>query len=206
MTNSINPYKGDPAFIEKLRKMHPFKLFMYIAILSIGILFFFLIVGFLLTNDASKFYLPKHFTFSTLVLLISSFYMYKSVQNYADDNIKMLLQNLVICFLLGQLFIYSQFKGWGELQQKGLFLSGNVNGSYLYLLSGLHVLHFVGGMIFLIVIFSKVYTCNRDEVKRLLYVTSPMDKMKLQLLHTYWQFMDIVWLVLFFVFIIPDLF
>ena len=92
----------DPEWLEKLRKIHPFKLFMWIAIFSIGIMFLFLIVGFVLTNKIEKFYLPRYFTLSTLLLAASSFAMSRTLGAYKNDQIKVLHTGLVAAFLIAQ--------------------------------------------------------------------------------------------------------
>lgn len=190
----------DPEWLEKLRKIHPFKLFMWIAIFSIGIMFLFLIVGFVLTNKIEKFYLPRYFTLSTLLLAASSFAMSRTLGAYKNDQIKVLHTGLVAAFLIAQVFVYSQWCGWQELQSHGIHLQGEANGSYLYLLSGLHLVHFFGGMLFLLFIYRKVFLAFKDPVKNIIYVTDPYEYMKLELLNIYWHFMGGLWLVMYLVF------
>jgi cytochrome c oxidase subunit 3 len=157
-------------------------------------------MGFVLTNDIRKFYLPKFFTFSTLLILVSSYSMARTKGAFKADNIKLLHTSLLFSFLLAQLFIYSQLKGWRELDEHGIYFSGEANGSYLYLLSGLHLAHFLGGIIYLFIVYLKVYQAFRDPVKNIIYVTDPFEAMKLDLLNLYWHFMGVLWLIMYLVF------
>lgn len=192
---------NDPVWLQTFTKIHPFKLFMWIAIIGIAIMFGFLIVGFALTNNIAKFYLPKYFTFSTILLILSSISMGYTLEAFKADKIKTLHTSLVFSFLIAELFVYSQWCGWKELQAHGIFLQGEANGSYLYVLSGLHLVHFLGGVIFLLVIYWKVYLAFKDPVKNIIYVTDPFEFMKLQLLNIYWHFMGALWLIMYFVFL-----
>jgi len=194
-------YPGDPQWIEKLRRMHPFKLFIYVSIIGIVVLFAFLALGFALTNDLKKYYLPSYFTISTLFMLISSLTMSKSIAFYKTDNPKLLNRYLAATFLLGLLFIGSQMCGWKELMDKGIYFSGAVNGSYLYLLSGLHLVHFFGGIFFFLFVYFRAFAAYRDPVKNLVYVTDPYEYMLLDLLNIYWHFMDFLWLGLYLLFL-----
>ncbi|MFN0048583.1 MAG: heme-copper oxidase subunit III [Cytophagales bacterium] len=201
MSSKNSAYPGDPQWIEDLRRLHPFKLFIYISIIGIVILFGFLGFGFAVTNNLQHNYLPKYFTFSTLCILFSSFTMSKSLQTYKVDNPKLLNRYLAATFLLGLLFIAFQMQGWKELMDKGIFFSGNVTGSYIYLLSGLHLVHFFGGFIFFLFVYFRAFAAYRDPVKNLLYVTDPYEYMLLDLLGIYWHLMDLLWVALYLLFL-----
>ncbi len=200
MQKKISDYPSDPQWLEKLRRLHPFKLFLYVAIVGIFILFAFLAFGFALTNNLAQYFLPNYFTLSTIFILMSSLTMSKSLAYYKADNPKLLNRYLIGTFLLGLLFIGSQMKGWKELMDMGIYFSGSVNGSYLYLLSALHLLHFFGGIIFFLFVYFRAFAANRDTVKNLVYITDPYEYMLLDLLSIYWHFMDFIWMALYLLF------
>ncbi|MGB1316884.1 MAG: cytochrome c oxidase subunit 3 [Flavobacteriales bacterium] len=63
----------------------------------------------------------------------------------------------------------------------------NISGSFLYLLSGLHVIHLLGGLIWLIVLL--VFSFG-DKI-------SAQKLLPIELGSIYWHFLDILWVYLF---------
>jgi cytochrome c oxidase subunit 3 len=87
----------------------------------------------------------------------------------------------VIAFLIGQLL------AWRPLSAEGYFLASNPANSFFYLITGLHGLHVLGGLVAL----SRTIARARR--------TTDMAKVRLgaELCATYWNFLLFVWLVLF---------
>ena len=79
-----------------------------------------------------EFLLPDWFLYSTIVIVISSIIL---VIAKIKINQKKVSFNLVLgTFILGIVFSFFQFKGWQELINQGVFLTGkgsNVSGSFL---------------------------------------------------------------------------
>jgi len=63
----------------------------------------------------------------------------------------------------------------------------NTAASYLYLLTALHVLHLLGGLIYMIIVMFKAFL-NRFNSQNYL---------KIKLISIYWHFLDALWLLLF---------
>ena len=100
--------------------------------------------------------LPNMFYVSTCMIFLSSVFGYFSIKYCASNNFKMITQSLVLTILFGILFGFFQFLGWKELINAGKYLSGNnVASSYIYILTITHLLHLIGGLIALIVVFFK---------------------------------------------------
>jgi cytochrome c oxidase subunit 3 len=100
-------------------------------------------------------------------------------------------RNLVtITAILGVLFLVMQGMGFQSLELKNIALTGaksNSAASFLFVITGLHMLHVLGGVIALLVIFFKAY---RLKVKN--YSSLPIE-----LAGTYWHFVDAIWIYLF---------
>ncbi len=204
MTNTGTKTRKEKGLLARIVAMHPYKTFLLVAILGIAILFLFLLVAFQLTKNPQpifNFKFPKSFVFSTVVLIASSFALNNILDNYKKDEVYIIINKLIITFVLGIFFTVSQFVGWRELSQNGTSFQGQVSGSYLYLISGLHMVHLLGGMIFLYVELILVWQKSKDAVKCLIYFTDPYERLKLELLRIYWHFMDVLWIVLFFYFL-----
>ncbi|MEX2597176.1 MAG: cytochrome c oxidase subunit 3 [Salibacteraceae bacterium] len=140
--------------------------------------------------------LPDTFYLSTVVIVLSSATMALSQYAIRRNNISLTANMLVLTLVLGVVFALLQFKAWGELVDMGVFFAGresNPSGSFLYAISGLHLVHIAGGILALIFTTVKAY----------LKKYSADDYVGIEVAATYWHFLDILWiyLLLFLVFI-----
>lgn len=86
-----------------------------------------------------------------------------------------------IAFLVGQLWVWQQFVAWGY------FVASNPANSFFYLLTGLHGLHLLGGLIAWSIIVAKF----------LRRVPLPQLRVSVELCTTYWHYLLGLWFVLF---------
>lgn len=187
---------------EKIEKLHPHKMLLYLAMFGTSLIFVFMLIAFTATHNgtvegAPEFSMPKAFIFSTMVLLFSSYYVSRFLRAYQNEEMKKLRNLIGITVMLGFVFTLSQYWGWHELDVSGYSLTGLSSGAYLYVISGLHILHLVGGIFFMTYQFIKISRVANDPVKSLIMVTNPYHKIKLEMLTTYWHFMDLLWVGLF---------
>jgi cytochrome c oxidase subunit 3 len=76
------------------------------------------------------------------------------------------------------------------LQAHGVKLLGsqsNASGSFLGVITGVHMLHVLGGVVALLVIFLKAFNSRQKN-----YSSVPIE-----LIGTYWHFVDAIWIYLF---------
>lgn len=108
---------------------------------------------------------------NTTVLLCSSYTMEQARRRVSA---KWLLATLILglAFLAGQIGVFSQ------LANQGFYLNTGRQSSFYYVLSGLHGLHILGGII------------------ALAWTTIRMRPTTLQVTSLYWHFMDALWLYL----------
>src|SRR5215472_5632932 len=57
---------------------------------------------------------------------------------------------LGLTVVLGIMFLFGQWIAWQELEYRGFFLATSPSSSFVYLLTGMHALHLVGGVIALL--------------------------------------------------------
>ena len=84
----------------------------------------------------------------------------------------------------------------------GINFTGLPSGSFLYLLSGIHIVHLLGAMVFALILLLKLRNTQSDGIQKLLLITNPYEKMRIRLFTVYWHFMDAVWLILFLLFVL----
>jgi hypothetical protein len=97
---------------------------------------------------------------------------------------------ITLTVLLGIVFVVTQIMGFSALEANSIALTGprsNSASSFLLVIAGLHILHVVGGVIALAIIFLRAYS-----VKTKFYNALPVE-----LASIYWHFVDILWIYLF---------
>jgi len=201
--NNTEEKKRETA-IGRLEKIHPHKMLLYLSIFGSSLIFLFMITAYTFSRpeeDFANFIMPKSFIISLVLLLFSSFFISKVLPAFKKDDMQAVRRSLEITLLLGLAFTISQYVGWYEMNRSGIHLSGKDSGAYLYVVSGLHVLHLAAGLVFLTMTYTKVSTISRDPVKSLIMVTNPYQRIRLEMLTTYWHFIDILWVGLFFYFL-----
>lgn len=191
-------------WIERLERLLPYETLLYLAMLASGLIFLYLAVAFVVTDGGAQLSVsrtPAAFLLSTGVLLLSGYTASKMRSYYREENLRGLESALRNTLVLGIAFTVLQFGGWRELSANGISFTGFPKGSYLYLLSGIHVFHLGGALFFAVILLIQLGRAQDDGVRQLILITNPFEKMKIRLFTFYWLFMDVVWLVLFFLFL-----
>ena len=174
----------------KIQKQKSQKALLWLGIVSICMMFAGLTSAYVVRQAEGnwiKFDLPSQFSIGTAILLFSSITMNWAVQSIKQGNTAMLKNAVLFTWVLGIAFVWSQFASWKALVNQGIFMVGNPSGSYLYMLSGLHLAHIVGGLIFLTVVLVKTFLKRYDA----------QNHLQIKLCATYWHFVDILWVYLF---------
>ena len=139
---------------------------------------------------------PIIFLINTIVLLGSSYFMLQAIRFYKEDSTHEYVRSLWLTLLFSSIFLVGQYFGWTALLgEKINFNSGN-GASYLYLLSGLHFLHVIAGIPFLIQFIITSRKKMKEPVSVLVYFSDPAKRLRLRLLNMYWHFLDILWIFL----------
>ena len=194
----------DSAF-SRIEKIHPFMMMLYLSMLGIGVLFLMLVIAYLQSREINsedlKLSFPKFFSVSTLLLLLSNYTISKTTRFYKKDNLVKLKQYFLYTILLSICFVLAQLGGWREISESGISFTGLATGTYIYLISALHAVHLLGGFIFLSFIYFKTQHATSDSIRTLLFIRNPFVKQQIKMLSLYWYFMDVLWIVLYLVFL-----
>ncbi len=146
--------------------------------------------------------IPISFMISTFLLVISGYTATRMRIFYQEERTEKVLQSLRNTLFLGLVFTGLQFTGWLELQAMGINFKGIPSGSFLYVLSGIHIFHLLVAMIFAVILWVQLQKNQEDSIKHLILLTNPYEKMRIRLFTVYWQFMDAIWLILFMLFVL----
>ena len=90
--------------------------------------------------------------------------------------------NLLLYATLG--FLGGQLVAWHQLTASGFLVTGNPSNSFFYLLTGVHGLHILGGLVALARAAPAAWDGGRPELLRL----------RIDLCTMYWHFLLLVWL------------
>jgi cytochrome c oxidase subunit 3 len=131
---------------------------------------------------------PRVLYWNTLVLLLSSVCLERSRRLLRSWDLGGARAWLGLTGLLGASFVVGQLLTWRALAREGLFLATNIHSSFFYLLTGLHGVHLLGGLVWFLAVFHR---------SRTLGLTPGTDG--LGLFATYWHFLAGLWLYLLFV-------
>lgn len=181
------------------KRREPFKFMMGVSIVGIILLFVSLSFLYLLRTsgaDWSNFKLPSIFWLSTLIILSSSGTLYGAIGAFQNEKFVSYKWLIGCTLFLGILFIITQIIGWKQLFDTGIGMRNSIAGAFLYTLSGLHILHILGGIIYLGILFSSALK-RVTYVDSFVYSVNPPTQLKLQLLSIYWHFIDALWIYLF---------
>ena len=193
-------------WLQRLENLHPYEMLLYLAMVGSGLIFLFLALAFLFSGrqylQGLNEQMPFAFSVSTFLLVLSGYTAVKMRFHYQEENSVKLYHSLQMTFGLGILFMGFQVLGWIELTDKGINFTGLPSGSFLYVLSGIHVIHLFGAMVFAVILLRELRKIEQDAIRKLVWTKNPFEKLRIRLFTVYWQFMDAIWLVLFLLFVL----
>ena len=168
---------------------------MAIFLVSLSVLFAASIVGYLMVRLHSPRWvppgtapLPLGLWASTLLLLLSSVTMHGAVLFIRGGKREISTRLLVATFALGVAFLGMQvFNWWRMVAVDAVLATKSLYAFTFYMLTGLHALHVIGG---LIPLARTSWRAHRGAY-------SWADFHGIRLMAMYWHFLDAVWIVLF---------
>ena len=190
----------------RIERMPPLLVALYLAMGASCVLFLVLVAAYVSTRAHSDlpsglYPFPRYFSLSTVVLLLSSYTVGQASRLYAQDDLTNLGRCLGATLLLGCVFAGLQLLGWRELGIQGMLFRGKASGTFVYLITGVHVAHLAAGLLAALVLLVRVLHAERDAVRTLVFIRNPYHRRQLRAITTYWHFVDVLWVVLFAVFL-----
>jgi len=147
--------------------------------------------------DWQRFVLPRILYLDTLILIASSYTLELARKRFAactsltsDDGAQARelrsdgLYWLNITLTLGLFFVAGQVLAWQRLASQGLFLATSPSSSFFYLLTAMHGLHLLGGVLGLVYVGYRLRHNARNA------------QTSLGTAAVYWHFVDLLWVYL----------
>ncbi len=180
-------------------KIHPHKVALWVAIGSIIMMFAAFTSAYVVRRAAGnwlEFKLPDIFMVNTAVILLSSVTMQLAYSGFKKGKEKQYKGMLVATLVLGLFFVVLQYKGWEALTAMGATFTVNPSSSFIFVISGLHAAHVLGGIVAITVALTYAYI--------LPYKPTLRRKQRFDLVVQYWHFVDILWVYLMVFFMIQS--
>jgi len=120
----------------------------------------------------------------TAVLLVSSFFMNRAETMMHNGNRQGFLRNVIITFVLGLAFVVGViFVEWPGAIREGVTPSGGPAGAAFFMMTGMHALHVVSGLVLLMIVYRNARRGLYDE-----------KQYPVEAAAVYWHFVDLVWI------------
>jgi cytochrome c oxidase subunit 3 len=129
---------------------------------------------------------PRLLWFNTGVLVLSSVALQSAYVAARRDDIDGVIVGLCAGGAFAVTFLIGQLLAWRELSAAGYFLASNPANSFFYLITAVHGLHLMGGLVAL----------GRTTAKVWHGVAVTQVRLSVELCAIYWHFLLLVWLVL----------
>jgi cytochrome c oxidase subunit 3 len=188
--------------LDRIEGIHPQKMIVYLTISVSCLLYAFISFLFIKhlafeLNGAIVFQLPKFFTVSTIILIVSGLFTSRLLKAYLNDDITLLRRQLSFLLISGLLFFISQSVAWIELLWNDPDLEYAKITSYLVIFTGTHLAFVFAGMIMTAMLFYKYMLVENDPVKTLIICTNPIEKLRLEIYQILWHFNLLSWVMIF---------
>jgi len=180
-------------------KIHPHKVALWIGIGTIIMMFGAFTSAYIVRRAAGNWYefrLPDIFLFNTLVILASSLTLHLSFRAFKNGRENLYKGLLMLTFVFGILFIILQYQGWVALNAMGATFTANPSTSFVYVISGVHAAHVLGGLAALIMAMIHAFYLPFKPTQR--------RKQRFELVVHYWHFVDLLWVYLIIFFIVQS--
>lgn len=199
---------GSPAFADRLRRA---RLGMGVALSSIAMIFVSFTSAYLvrqglptidlrtgtLVHDWVPVTLPPLLFVNTIVLLLSSVTIElarrqgalaaaRPTQATPAPRLSNPISWLALTIVLGFAFLAGQIVAWRELAATGFYLATSPSSSFVYLLTGMHGIHLLGGVLALL--FAAAAGSRRTIASQIVIIDATS---------WYWHFMAALWVYIF---------
>ena len=173
--------------------MHPKKFALWLFMVTVVMIFGALTSAYIVRKaDGNwlEFELPLILWVTSVIILLSSATIQWAYFAAKKDELNQVKLAMSITFILGSLFVIGQYYAWSELVRMGVFFGGNTSnpsGSFVYVLTGLHALHLISGIIIILIML----------VASFRYQVHSKNLIKMEMCVSYWHFLDFLWIYLF---------
>lgn len=173
--------------------LRPKKFLMWLFVITSFMLFAALTSGYIVYTAGNpsrgiKIVLPDIFIYSTIAIVLSSVTLIGAQRAAKRLQFSKEKLFLILTISLGVLFLVLQLQSWVIFINQGVFfVNPNASQSFLYVFTGAHLLHIIGGLLMLMsTLIGKIR--NTPQVKNLF---------NLEMSSIFWHFLGLLWIYLY---------
>jgi cytochrome c oxidase subunit 3 len=137
--------------------------------------------------------MPIVLWFSTGLLMLSSLALHTTVAAARRAELDGIRSGLLAAGVSALAFLAGQLLAWRELAEAGYFAASNPAGSFFGLVTAIHGLHMLGGLVALWRTTVRAFAIPMGSTPQAIGAL----RLSVELCATYWHFLLAVWLVLF---------
>lgn len=126
-------------------------------------------------------------TLNTFVLISSSVTMVLALDAIQRGMVEKMKRFLLITIALAFCFLCIKSYEYPHKWHEGITISSGLFGSFYYTMTGLHMLHVLGGIVFIGYLWVRA---NQGRI-------NPQNYDRVEYAGLYWHFVDLVWVILF---------
>jgi cytochrome c oxidase subunit 3 len=170
--------------------MHPKKFALWLFMVTVVMIFAALTSAYIVRQAEGnwlEYDLPQVFWFTSGIVVLSSLFLHWAYISAKKDNLSQLRIGMSMAVLLGIVFLVGQWYSWVALVDRQVFFVGNPSGSFLYVFTGLHAVHLISGVIFLIIVLISSFR----------YKVHSQAMNTMEMATSYWHFLGGLWIYLF---------
>ncbi|WP_164109280.1 MULTISPECIES: heme-copper oxidase subunit III [Sphingobacterium] len=177
--------------LEQSRKAKKFNL--WLGIIGMFMMFAALSSGFIVytasgVDKGIKTILPQAFIYSTLTIIVSSITLHLAYAAAKVGNIGKQKLLLLFTVILGIVFFVLQVQAWKVLTSQGVyFINNNASQSFIYIFTGLHLLHIVAG----------IFVLLRALLGAIRGIPQGDNVFRMDLAAVFWHFLDLLWIYIY---------
>ncbi|KYG76175.1 MULTISPECIES: cytochrome c oxidase subunit 3 [Roseivirga] len=183
-------YKLVDAPVEQPLSMHPKKFALWLFIVTVVMIFAAFTSAHIVRQadgDWLIYDLPSMLWYTSGIIILSSVFMQWAYIAAKKDKLEQVKLALGITTILGILFLFGQLKAWEQMVDANVYFTGNPAGSFLYIFTGIHALHLISGVIYLIYM---LISSLRNKVHS-------ENMLNMEMSSTWWHFLGGLWIYLF---------
>lgn len=183
MTGELELKKGT-------RSMNPQKFGLWLFLISVVMIFVSLSSAYIVKKSVGDWVyvdFPPLFRFTSAVIVLSSLTMHFAYLSAKKNNIKSIRIGLAVTAILAIVFVVGQFQAWGQLVDGGFHFVGNPASSFIYVFTGLHIVHLFGALVFLAIVLTNSFQ----------FKVHSKNLLRIEMCATFWHFLGGLWLYLY---------
>jgi len=169
-----------------------YRIGMLVSLASIAMLFTSLSSAYIVRsgtiNDWIPIAVPRVMFGSTALILLASVSIEIARRKLKQNLPASYSRYLSLTVLLGLGFLASQLFAWRQLSHQGIYISTHPHSSFFYLLTGVHGVHVIGGLLLLSFLWLRSGRYSAEPARR----QGMADAVSI-----YWHFMFALWIYLF---------